>query len=130
MKASLLARISAAAACLMVAGCASTAGRFADPAMPIEVLRGQRFDVVLESNPTTGYSWALSKRLDNRVVTLAANTYRPNEASRVGSGGAEVWTFVARHEGATTISLAYRRPWENTATPTTTRVFRVNVRKG
>jgi inhibitor of cysteine peptidase len=130
MKPSSFARVAAAAAALLLAGCAAPAGRFADPALPIDVLQGRSFEIVLESNPTTGYSWALAKRLDNHVVTLARNEYHPAEPTLAGSGGAEVWTFVARHEGTTTIAFSYRRPWEKDPPAPTTRTFRVTVRKG
>lgn len=129
MKPPLLAGIAAALASLLFASCASPAARFADPSMPIEVLQGQRFEIALEANPTTGYSWALAKRLENRVITLATTRYFPNETSRVGSGGTEVWSFQARHEGTAAIVLAYRRPWEPEPGPSTNRVFRVTVRK-
>lgn len=111
------------------AGCASTAGCFTDETQPIEVFCGQRFELALASNPTTGYSWALAKRLEPRVVTLAENRYCANDAAAAGAGGVEVWTFVARHEGTASIALAYRRPWEKGQAPAAARVFRVHVRK-
>lgn len=129
MKPSSLARAAATVAALFMFGCATPVGRFADPNLPIEVIKGQSFKIVLEANPTTGYAWALTKRLENHIVTLAKNEYHPNDASLVGSGGVEVWTFVARHEGVATITLAYRRPWEKEAPPSSTRVYQVTIHK-
>ncbi|MCC7519701.1 MAG: protease inhibitor I42 family protein [Verrucomicrobiae bacterium] len=117
-------------AVLLLTSCAAPQTRFTDSSQPIEVVGGQSFEIVLESNPTTGYSWTLAKRLVNRVVTLAGNEYRPKDSSLTGASGLEIWTFVARHEGATTISLAYRRPWEKEQTPAKVCTFRVVVRKG
>ncbi len=130
MKSSSLVQAAAAVAVLLWSGCASPMGRFADPDLPIDVLRGQSFEIVLESNPTTGYAWGLAKRVENHMINLVKNEYRANETSLVGSGGAEVWTFVGRHEGTTTITFAYRRPWEKETPPSMIRVFRVSIRKG
>ena len=130
MKTSWLARTAFAMTVFLWSGCATPVGQFVDPDLPIDVIKGQSFEIVLESNPTTGYAWGLAKRIENHMVNLVTNEYHAKETSLVGSGGAEVWTFVARHDGTTTITLAYRRPWEKEAPPAMTRVFRINIRKG
>jgi inhibitor of cysteine peptidase len=67
-----------------------------DESVPIRVGVGERFTVVLASNPSTGYEWALGEGFP------AAN----------GAGGRERWTFEAVEAGEVTLPLVYHRPWE------------------
>jgi inhibitor of cysteine peptidase len=96
-------------------------------AKPITVTAGQTFNVTLASNPTTGYSWALAKPLDPKLLTLVTNIYQRPETRLVGAGGNEVWTFKAAGEGRTDISLKYVRPWETNVPPVRTTNFVVVV---
>jgi inhibitor of cysteine peptidase len=94
---------------------------------PITVMTGQTFNVTLASNPTTGYSWALAKPLDAKLLTLVTNIYQRPETRLVGAGGQEVWTFKAAGEGRTDIALKYVRPWETNVAPVRTTNFVVVI---
>jgi len=84
---------------------------YLNPGEPIKVTAGQIFTIRMESNPTTGYSWQLSKDLDN-IIVLVTNTFIPPDSKLCGAGGHELWTFKAIGEGQTNIIMKYIRPWE------------------
>ncbi|NUN93449.1 MAG: protease inhibitor I42 family protein [Verrucomicrobiae bacterium] len=128
MKLSLATRAVAVMVAVWLAGCAATGSRFTGESQSIDAIPGQRFEIALESNPTTGYSWTLAERLDDRAIAFVGKTYHPGGSAAMGAGGVEVWTFVARREGTARIVLAYRRPWEKGQAPAMTRVFRVAAR--
>ena len=73
---------------------------------------GERLTVTLESNATTGYSWALATAPDAAVLRLVGSEYVPPEDGLVGEGGVEVWTFEGVEAGTTALELAYARPFE------------------
>src|SRR5215212_7199184 len=60
---------------------------------PISASVGVPFSITLDSNRTTGYSWALATQLDPNVVELLQNTYQRSGGPRMGAGGTEIWTF-------------------------------------
>jgi len=83
----------------------------------VELSVGQSLVVTLESNATTGYSWALAQNSDSSVLSKTGNKYiNPPQTTPpiVGAPGVEEWTFKALKKGTSTISLGYRRPWEST----------------
>jgi len=103
-----------------------------DAEQPIEVEAGLEFALVLESNPTTGYSWQLAEPLDEDVVELVSSEFEKktpeeSEGEIVGAPGEEVWTFEAIAEGETEITLEYVRPWETDVAPEETVTFEVKV---
>ena len=99
----------------------------AQDSKPITVTAGHEFSVTLASNPTTGYSWALAKPLDAKLLTLVTNVYVRPDSRLMGAGGKEVWTFKALAEGRTQIDLKYVRPWEKDAAPAQTTNFVVVI---
>lgn len=99
---------------------------YLNPGEPIKVKAGQIFTIRMESNPTTGYGWQLSKALDNNII-LVTNAFIPPDSKLMCAGGHEVWTFKAIEQGQTEISIKYVRPWEKDQ-PTRTNVFTVIVK--
>ena len=100
---------------------------YLNPGEPIKVKVGQRFTIRMESNPTTGYGWQLSKALDEKVVQFVTNAYISPDSKLCGAGGHEVWTFKAVGEEQVDISMKYVRPWEKNQ-PVRTNVFTVIVK--
>jgi len=94
---------------------------------PIKVNAGQRFNIRMQSNPTTGYGWRCSKA-DEKVVQFVTNVYIPPDSKLVGAGGYEVWTFKAVGTGTANISMKYVRPWEKDQPPARTNVYAVIVK--
>ncbi|NYT16274.1 MAG: protease inhibitor I42 family protein [Methanomassiliicoccales archaeon] len=75
----------------------------------ISVRVGELFHISLDSNPSTGYSWAAN--FEENEVMLEKRTYR-TESSLIGGGGKETFTFRSLTKGETTITMKYKRPWE------------------
>lgn len=110
--------------------------QYDNPDETIEVEAGLEFAIVLESNPTTGYSWQLAEPLDEDVVELVSSEFAKTssesgtsegEGEMVGVPGEEVWTFEAIAEGEAEIVLEYLRPWETDVAPESTETFKVTV---
>ncbi len=86
----------------------------ADNGKTIEVAKGSEVKVVLESNPTTGYSWQV-KEVDAVILKQVGEAQFKADSSAVGAGGKETFTFNAASAGQTTLKMEYRRPWETDA---------------
>lgn len=97
--------------------------RYDVPGQIIYVSAGERFAVVLEGNPSTGYTWQVSA--DEDYLELLAQEFEPH-GQAIGAGGQEVFRFRALCAGQTTITCAYRRPWDRTARDTAS--FKVEIR--
>ena len=90
---------------------------------------GDTLTVTLESNPTTGFEWALVIITDETVLEEEGHAFMAAEAGTPpGTGGEEVWTFTALKEGKSTISMEYRRPWEEDVEPDKVFVLTVVVK--
>ena len=76
----------------------------------IIVKAGETFDVVVPSNPSTGYHWDIIPELDKNIVAFAEQNYFAEQPVVPGSGGMEVWTFRAVSAGDTTVVLGYYPP--------------------
>ena len=90
---------------------------------------GETFTVALESNPTTGYGWALDGKEDGTVVRKVSDEFvgKAHPPGMVGVGGTERWTFQAAKKGKTALHFIYRRPWEKDAAPIRERTIQVLV---
>jgi len=89
----------------------------------VEVSVDDSVIITLDSNPTTGFSWALKEISDGSVLQEAGHEYnapQPTEPPLLGAGGKEVWTFKALKKGTSNISMEYRRPWEQGVQPAET----------
>lgn len=90
---------------------------------------GDTFIIRLESNPTTGYSWALAKP-ESDIVEQVSKVYEPSNTSEniVGSGGTEVWTFKAKAKGQIILTFQYIRPWEKDIPPIKEETYSIIVK--
>ncbi|MBT4524234.1 MAG: protease inhibitor I42 family protein [Phycisphaerae bacterium] len=87
---------------------------------------GRTFEIVLPSNPTTGYSWTLL--IENpKIISNESHAYTPDAGGRVGVGGNTIWNLKARKEGETSLTFSYQRPWEENTQPTKVVSFTVSV---
>lgn len=93
--------------------------------VPLEV--GQTLVLSLDSNPTTGYQWEITE-LDEAILKQTGHEYEADQPVLIGSGGKEVWRFQAQSPGSTTLSLGYRRSWEEGVEPIQTFSVEVVVR--
>jgi len=98
----------------------------------IEVKKGEKFEIQLEENLTTGYSW-MRESSDGSVVREVMKeenvTEEPGEEQLVGAPTEGTYTFEARNEGETEIKFSYKRPWESIPAEKE-KVFKVKVMPG
>ena len=86
--------------------------------------------LVLDSSPTTGYSW--NWMIDNENVVAVSNEYVPDNLNAsqdmqlfVGGGGKDHMALSGLSAGESVITFTYKRPWEKNALYTL--VYRVRV---
>jgi predicted secreted protein len=79
----------------------------------IQAKLNKPFNITLDSNPTTGYSWTVD--FDYHFLMGGNESYSKSQPELIGSGGQQIFTFTPIHNGQTIISAVYKRPWENIA---------------
>ena len=81
--------------------------------------------VILDSNPSTGYSWVCSAT-DKNVVELVTDQFIQNDAAgeKLGLGGKHTFILQGKKEGKTQVSFTYAR---TNSTPSQKRVYEVTV---
>jgi inhibitor of cysteine peptidase len=70
------------------------------------------FQISLNSNPSTGYSWQWTNQQSTSVVDTFNFNYVSDYPGRIGGGGKEIWNFRGKKKGLDTINLEYKRVWE------------------
>jgi inhibitor of cysteine peptidase len=94
------------------------------------------FFIKIESNPSTGYGWALQKITDETVMKFKgikedeeeeAEIEEESERPLLGAPGYETFIFEALKPGKATASLIYRRPWEKDVPPIKTYKIHITV---
>lgn len=78
----------------------------------IETSCRKEFSITLDSNPSTGYSWV--SLFDTKFLELRDRSFesKDKESKRMGSPSKEVFTFNPIKHGNTTITMIYKRTWE------------------
>ena len=95
----------------------------------ISVNKGQTKRITLESNPSTGYSWALTKTVKKHdPIVITKSGYIPEQTDRVGAGGMQFWDIKARMPGKTELLFEYKRPWEKNTAPVKTKEVIIYVK--
>lgn len=97
-----------------------------DPTQLITAGAGETFELVLPSNPSTGYRWEILPELDENIVQFVEQDYVSEQPVLAGSGGVEVWTFRTVNTGDTTVVLGYYPPG-NTNDPEEVVTFSIHV---
>jgi inhibitor of cysteine peptidase len=85
---------------------------------------GTSFIVMLQENPTTGYSWNVSVT-DGLKITN--DTFIPPTSGLIGAGGVHTWNVLTTKTGLQEFSGIYMRPFENVTGNETTYMLMVNV---
>ena len=81
-----------------------------------EIAINGHFQLELESNPTTGYSWQWKNKSSVSIVDTFNYQYIPSNPGLMGSGGIELWSFKGVRPGLDSIKLVYRRFWDSNFT--------------
>jgi predicted secreted protein/nitrous oxidase accessory protein NosD len=76
----------------------------------IQAKLNRPFNITLDSNPTTGYTWTVD--FDSHFLK-ENESYQSRPPELIGSGGQQVFTFTPLRSGKTMISAVYKRSWEN-----------------
>lgn len=111
-----------------------------------KVSKGQKFEVSLEENASTGYLWTynvnskevklLTKKYSQRdnssakeknAETLKKDTTIEKNIQMVGVPYDREWTFQAKEKGTYTIKYSYARPWEKDIAPAKTVEYTIVV---
>ena len=74
------------------------------------------FSVMLEGNPTTGYTWEVDKGLDTSALALAGEPLfmSQGQPGMVGAGGNFLFSFITQGKIAEVpLKLVYHRSWED-----------------
>lgn len=101
---------------------------FKDNGTNVTLKPGDVLNVVLDSNPSTGYAWQVTQ--NDPVVLMPVGEPQfslGGKEAMPGAGGTETFQFKAVASGKTPLTLVYMRPWETNATPTPADKFSVNV---
>lgn len=97
-----------------------------------EVFVGQKLEVAIAGNPTTGYSWKITS-LPEGLTQVGEPAYvqdpadGPDGRRMVGVGGRFIFTLVGGKPLEGRVELAYSRPWEKDTPPVQTASLRVRV---
>ena len=97
-----------------------------DDGATVNVDEGNIIELSLESNPTTGFSWAVTT-IDESVLMQTGDPTFESESDGLGSGGIETFQFETVRPGSTTLELAYRRSFEQDVEPAKTFKITLNV---
>jgi len=77
----------------------------------VQLAPGERVQLMLKSNPTTGYDWEFLLSLSGSVK-VENNEFRPDNSLLCGAGGLRVLTLRGVKKGSGRILGIYRRSWE------------------
>jgi len=88
----------------------------------IELTNGQTFNVTLETNPSTGYSWQVVELNNNILHQIGETETEPNitQKNMVGVPVMHTFQFQVINTGQTTLSIVYHRIWEKDVAPVNT----------
>src|SRR5262245_47871717 len=90
----------------------------------IELKVGDKLEVTLPGNPTTGFQWEVSD-VDSIILTPIGGPEFEPSSNAIGSGGNITLRFEAVGAGQTELKLIYHRPFEENVPPVQT--FQVSI---
>jgi len=97
----------------------------ADADKTVTAAPGQTLEVVLDANPSTGYTWTIASAPEFLKSEGEPVFASEGASGAVGSGGKQTMKFSVTAAGTGSLSLNYVRPWEAGVAPAET--FKVEV---
>lgn len=88
---------------------------------------GDTLDLVLDGNPSTGFTWEVGFYAQPIVKPLGEPEYQPG-SNLLGAGGTYTFQFRAIGEGQTKITMIYHRPFAKDSTDIKTCEVTVTVK--
>ena len=82
----------------------------------VTVAPGDRLELRLEENPTTGFRWYIEND-KNDVLILEHDAFTHVRDGVSGSGGTRDFVFKVAKQGQITLRASYRRSWETQKPP-------------
>lgn len=89
------------------------------------VQEGERFNLELPSNHSSGFSWHYVPDENPLIDSIQVQYVLPPHAL-VGTAGKEIWTFTALKKGKQRITFQYKRSWENKV-PAREKTFEIRI---
>jgi inhibitor of cysteine peptidase len=86
---------------------------------------GQTLEVVLDANPSTGYTWTVDSSPEFLKSEGEPTFASQAESGVVGAAGKQTLKFAVTASGSGELSLNYVRPWETGVAPAET--FKVQI---
>lgn len=71
----------------------------------------RQFILTRQSNPTTGYKWEVINNTPE-MISVKSRYLAPENNSLMGAPGTEEFTFTALKSGRASVTILYKRPWE------------------
>jgi inhibitor of cysteine peptidase len=87
-----------------------------DNGSQIKLNTGQMLVIILEANPTTGFTWKVAELNANVLRQVGEIEFHP-ESNKLGSGGVQTLCIESVNVGQTSLKLVYHRPWEKDMEP-------------
>lgn len=78
----------------------------------INIFTGDKLQIEIESNPTTGYMWYMDKKEALEEIFIIEENFITANQDLVGSPGVQQWIMQAKKADSTVVVLSYMRPWE------------------
>jgi inhibitor of cysteine peptidase len=98
-----------------------------DSGKTVEIHVGDKLDVILPGNPTTGYAWELFMS-DSNVLSLVKREFFANNKA-MGSSGVEIIKLQAIAAGNSEVKMIYHRSFEPNVPPLKTFKVIVSIKK-
>jgi predicted secreted protein len=89
--------------------------------------QGEDFEIMLESNPSTGYRCELSEEPRPGIIILVKEEFIASTSTAVGAPGSQVFTFQGYGAGRTPLNFWYVRSFDSPPVPTNEISFMVIV---
>ncbi len=88
-----------------------------------EISRNDSFQIVLDSNPSTGYAWQWTNKTGVSIIDTIGHNFISNSEVLIGAGGKKIWIFKGLMPGIDSINLEYCRSWEPNSTALTKKII-------
>ena len=97
----------------------------------VAVRQGAPLVINLSADPAPGFGWVLTSKPGDAVWLIGGPDYTPEPipAGMMSVAGTTTYRFRAKQAGTATLEFAYRRAWDDGATPVKTVRYDVTVRK-
>jgi inhibitor of cysteine peptidase len=95
-----------------------------DAGTTLHLKPGETFQIALEGNPTTGYTWEVAPGSGDQVALQGEPEFKA-DSNALGSGGMMTLQFKAVQQGTAPLKLIYHRTFEPGVAPLQT--FEVTV---